>query len=151
MQILAYDPYAAPDRFEGYQIADNLMQVADQSDFITLHVPGIPSTEGMINRGFIAAMKPEAVLVNCARGSVIDEDALVEALQTKKIAGAAMDAFQNEPLPADHPFVSMENVILSPHAAALTSETAARAAMEACSQAKDLLEGRMPPYVYNIA
>jgi D-3-phosphoglycerate dehydrogenase / 2-oxoglutarate reductase len=150
MRILAYDPYAPPHSFEGYEATDDLMQIAEEGDAVTLHVPGMPSTNGMIDRRFIWAMKPGAILINCARGSVVDEAALIEALQAGTIAGAALDAFQTEPLPAGHPFMSMENVILTPHAAALTQETAARAAVEACSQVKDLLEGRTPPHVYSM-
>ena len=151
MRILAYDPYAAPHAFAGYEATDELMRIAEESDAVTLHVPGMPSTNGMISREFISAMKPGAFLINCARGSVVDEAALIEALQAGTIAGAALDAFQTEPLPAGHPFMSMENAILTPHAAALTRETAIRAAMEACSQVKDLLEGRTPPHVYSLS
>ena len=150
MRILAYDPYAASARFDGYEATDDLMQVAEEGDAVTLHVPGMPSTNGMIDRRFISVMKPGAILINCARGSVVDEAALVEALRADRIAGAALDAFQTEPLPADHPFMSMENVILTPHAAALTQETATRAAVEACSQVKDFLEGRTPPHIYSL-
>jgi D-3-phosphoglycerate dehydrogenase / 2-oxoglutarate reductase len=150
MRILAYDPYAAPHRFDGYEATDNLMQIAEECDAVTLHVPGMPSTNGMIGRRFISAMKPGAILINCARGSVVDEAALIEALQAGTIAGAALDAFQAEPLPAGHPFMSMGNVILTPHAAALTQETATRAAVEACSQVKDFLEGRTPPHIYSL-
>ena len=150
MKILAYDPYAAPDKFKGYTETDDLMRVARESDFITLHVPGMPSTKGMINAEFLAAMKPEAILVNCARGMLIDEPALIEALKAGKIAGAAMDAFIDEPLPEGHPLLSMDNVLLTPHAGALTKETVIRAAVEACQQAKDVLEGRKPPYALNI-
>jgi D-3-phosphoglycerate dehydrogenase / 2-oxoglutarate reductase len=149
MRILAYDPYAAPHSFAGYEATEDLMQVAQEGDAVTLHVPGMSSTNGMIDRGFISAMKPGAILVNCARGSVVDEAALIEALQAGRIGGAALDAFQTEPLPADHPFMSMENVVLTPHAAALTQETAVRAAVEACGQVRDFLEGRTPPYIYS--
>lgn len=150
MKILAFDPYAAPERFAGYTETRDLMRVAGESDFVTLHVPGMPATEGMIGADFLAAMKPEAILVNCARGMLVDESALVEALKTGKIAGAAMDAFIDEPLPEGHPFLSMENVLLTPHAGALTKETVVRAAVEACQQAKDVLEGREPPYALKI-
>jgi D-3-phosphoglycerate dehydrogenase len=150
MRILAYDPYAAPQSFEGYEQTHDLLQIAEEGDFVTLHVPGMPSTKGMIDRRFTSAMKPGAILINCARGSVVDEAALIDALQADTIAGAALDAFQTEPLPADHPFMTMGNVILTPHAAALTQETAIRAAVEACSQVKDFLEGRTPPHIYSL-
>ncbi|MGE4484396.1 MAG: hydroxyacid dehydrogenase [Oscillospiraceae bacterium] len=150
MKILAYDPYAAPDKFKGYIETSDLMRVARESDFVTLHVPGMPATKGMINADFFAAMKPEAILVNCARGMLIDEPALIKTLKAGKIAGAAMDAFIDEPLPEGHPLLTMDNVLLTPHAGALTKETVIRAAVEACSQVKDVLEGRTPPYALKI-
>lgn len=140
MHILAYDMYAPAARFEGYARAESLLEVARRSDFITLHVPGSPATKGMIDEAFFSAVKPGAILINCARGSVVDETALLHALQSKRLAGAGLDVFDREPLPADHPLLSMPNVICTPHAGALTRETVVRAAVEACRQAKAVLE-----------
>lgn len=93
----------------------SLEEVFREADIISLHVPSTPQTRGMINRERLAMMKPNAVLINTSRGDVIDEEALVEALKEKRIAGAGLDVFCQEPLPADNPFAELENVVLSPH------------------------------------
>lgn len=87
------------------------------SDFITLHCPHTPQTEGMISREMIALMKPTAYLINTARGPVVDEDALIEALRAHRIAGAALDVFASEP-DINPAFAALDNVLLTPHAAA---------------------------------
>jgi phosphoglycerate dehydrogenase-like enzyme len=92
-----------------------LTAAAARADFLTLLVPYSPATHHIINRDVIAAMKPSAFLLNLARGGVLDEAALIEALQSRKIAGAALDVFSQQPLPPDHPFWRMPNVIITPN------------------------------------
>lgn len=92
-----------------------LMEVLPQADFVTLCLPLLPSTRGLIGPAALAAMKPGAVLVDVSRGGIVEEPALVAALEGGRIAGAALDVFQTEPLPPDHPYWGMENVILTPH------------------------------------
>ena len=100
----------------------DLPELIRQADCITLHIPKIDENEAFFNREKLAAMKDGAILVNTARGSIVDEDALTEALQSGDIAGAGIDAFQNEPLDNKSPLWDMDNVFISPHASALTSE-----------------------------
>jgi phosphoglycerate dehydrogenase-like enzyme len=96
---------------------DKLIPALAQCDFAALTAPLTPDTRGMIGAAEIAAMKPSAVLINVGRGQLIDEAALIRALQLKQIRGAALDVFTTEPLPPDHPFYSLENVLVSPHSA----------------------------------
>lgn len=94
-----------------------------ESDIVTLHVPLTPSTEKMIGAKELAKMKKSAILINTARGKVVDETALVEALKRKEIRGAGLDVFEKEPLQADHPLTGLENVVLTPHIAFLSEES----------------------------
>jgi phosphoglycerate dehydrogenase-like enzyme len=96
---------------------DRLLDLMAASDYVLAAAPLTPATRGLIGENAIAAMKPAAVIVNVGRGAVIDEPALIQALQSRRIRGAALDVFEVEPLPAGHPFWSMSNVLLSPHTA----------------------------------
>jgi phosphoglycerate dehydrogenase-like enzyme len=148
MKIIAYDPFARPQGaipVESMPLEDLL----SQADIVTLHVPLTPATEKMINGRTLAAMKPEVLLINTSRGKVIDESALLEALQEKRIRGAALDVFANEPLSGDHPFAKLENVILSPHIGAMTQEAGERLSDAVARQVRDILEGRKPQCLIN--
>ncbi len=106
---------------------DELPQVAGQVDFLVVLTPYSAATRHIVNAAVLAAMKPTACLLNLARGGVVDEQALLEALQRGRLAGAALDVFSQEPLPPDHPFWSMENVIITPHLGGFYDEYADRA------------------------
>jgi D-3-phosphoglycerate dehydrogenase len=151
MKILAYDPYVK-ERFKDYdyEFTDTLERLFKESDFITLHCPDTPQTKGMITRDLIYSMKTTAYLINAARGGVIDEQALIDALKEKRIAGAGLDVFQEEPPAPDNELLKLDNVILSPHSAALTKEATIRMSAEAAQAVVDYFEGRQPKYIYNI-
>ncbi len=124
---------------------DDLLDVLPGADVVTLHCPLTPETRHLIDVAALAAMKPTAVLVNTARGLVVDEAALVEALQTGAIAGAALDVFEHEPAVTEE-LLSMENVVLTPHIASATRETRHAMGMLVVSALRAvLLEGRTPP------
>jgi phosphoglycerate dehydrogenase-like enzyme len=109
---------SAPREMEGFDRMvhrDALVQAVRELDFFVLLTPYTPGTRGIVDAGVLAAMKPSAFLVNLARGGIVDEEALMRALREKRIAGAALDVFASEPLAADHPFWSMDNVIVTPH------------------------------------
>lgn len=150
MKVLAYDPYINAEKCAGagYEVAKSLEELFSESDFITIHVPSMPETRGMITRELLYSMKKQAYFINCARGDVVDEAALYEVLRDGIIAGAAVDVFSTEPPSADCPFFGLSNILLSPHAAALAKETAERASVEACVQVIDFLEGRIPKNIY---
>jgi len=151
MKILAYDPYVK-EKFKDYdyEFTDSLERLFKEADFITLHSPETPETKGMITRELIYSMKPTAYLINAARGGIVDEQALIDALKEKRIAGAGLDVFQQEPPPSDNELLRLDNVILTPHSAALTKEATIRMAVEAAKAVVDYFEGRRPKYIFNI-
>lgn len=144
MNILAYDCF--PQSGEA-QMVSSVEEVLRQADFISLHMPLTEQTRGMIGRKELEVMKPEAVLINTARGELINEKELIEALQRKAIAGAALDVFEQEPPEAGNPLLSMRQVLLSPHNAALTENAMNQMAMTAARAVDDLLMGKTPEHV----
>jgi phosphoglycerate dehydrogenase-like enzyme len=121
---------------------DKLDELLRTSDFVSLHLPLTGETEHLIDAGALGRMKPEAVIVNVARGRLIDEAALVEALRSGALGGACLDVYENEPLPPEHPLMSMENVVLTPHTAGLTRQTSRRRARFAAENVARLLAGQ---------
>jgi D-3-phosphoglycerate dehydrogenase / 2-oxoglutarate reductase len=131
MRVLAHDPYLAPDRAESLEIElCGLEDVLRRSDVISLHVPLTETTAGMIGAEQIARMKPGAVVINAARGGVIDEADLAAALENGQLGGAGLDVFAEEPLPADHPLRRVERAVLTPHLGAATDEAQHNVALE---------------------
>jgi phosphoglycerate dehydrogenase-like enzyme len=120
-----------------------LKELLEQSDFVSLHPPLVPQTRGLINETALRRMKSTAFLLNLARGPVVDQNALTRALQERWIAGAALDVFDPEPLPADSPLLKLENVILSPHMSAHTDEALLRMAM-VFTDVLAVIQGRKP-------
>src|SRR5690606_14738203 len=131
MQVIAFDPYLSDEQARARQIERvGLEELLRRSDVVSLHVPLTDSTAGMIGERELAMMKPGAFLVNAARGGVVDEAALHRALVEGKLAGAALDVFEQEPLPADHPLRKLDNVVLTPHLGAATEEAQQNVALE---------------------
>ena len=145
--VLAYDieedePFAGEYDIQ-YVSSDDLL---DQSDVVSLHIPGTPATMEMVNEDFIKKMKDGAWLVNTARGNLVDEDALVKALVSGKLRGAAMDVFQEEPPRKDHPFFEIENIILTPHMGAHADSATNRMGRMALDECIRVLSGEQPRY-----
>ena len=150
MKILAYDPFVAENfKSEGYTFVPKLEDLFANADFITLHCPNIPQTKGMVNKALIDLMKPTSYLINCARGGVVDEAPLYDALKNKKIAGAALDVFISEPPSASDPLLTLDNIILTPHMAALTKEASIRVAVGAAQAVIDYFSGTKPQHICN--
>ena len=124
MRALAYDPFANP--VEGVALVDNLAALAAESDFISAHAPATPKTVGMIDADFIARMKRGAYIINCADAGILDLPAVVAALSSGRIAGAAFDVFETHPIAPDNPLLALDNAILTPHIGGATEETVAR-------------------------
>lgn len=120
-----------------------------EADIITIHTPLTPATRGLIGPGAFAAMKPGAILVNTARGPIVDQDALVEALSSGRLAAAALDVTTPEPLPLNHPLYTFPNVIITPHIASASHATRARMASIAATNIIAALAGREPPNPVN--
>ncbi|MBI4408298.1 MAG: phosphoglycerate dehydrogenase [Gemmatimonadetes bacterium] len=143
MRVVAYDPYLSPERAETLEIElATLEEVLRRADILSLHVPLTESTAGMIGEAELAMMKPGALLVNAARGGVVDEQALCRFLADRRLAGAALDVFDREPLPADHPLRKLDNLVLTPHLGAATEEAQQNVAIEIAQAVRAaLLEG----------
>lgn len=119
------------------------------SDFVSIHAPNTPDTRHLINRNSISKMRPGAYLINTARGALVDPVALMDAVKNGRIAGAAMDVYEQEPLPADHPLRSTPNLLLTPHNAFNSREAAVRMSLGCYEPIVDILEGRTPKCLCN--
>jgi D-3-phosphoglycerate dehydrogenase len=150
MEILGYDPLVPKAAMEqaGAKVL-SIPEILQASDFVTLHVPSMPETKGLIGEAQLTMMKRSAYLINCARGPIVDEAALFAALKAGTIAGAGLDVFDPEPPMADNPLFGLPNVVLSPHSAGLTVECVIRMATHAAQAIIDVLEGRKPEGVIN--
>jgi len=145
MQITAYDPYLAQNGWPAGNAAPaaDLAAALAQADFVSLH---IPKADGpILGAPEIAQMKRGAIIVNTARGGIVDETALAEALRTGHIAGAGIDVFDDEPPTADHPLLAFDQVILTPHIAGLTREAAERMAVASVQNVLDHFAGALDP------
>src|ERR1700676_3245453 len=144
MRAIAYDPYLSPSRARSLQVElfEDLDQVLAQSDFVTMHMPLTAETKHLINADRIAKMKRGARIVNCARGGLIDELALLEALKSGQIAAAALDVYETEPPPADFALRALPNVVFTPHLGASTAEAQESVGIEIAEAIRSvLLEG----------
>lgn len=143
MKLLAYDPFISKERAEqlGCTLVD-LDLLFNDSDYITLHIPKTPETTHLINAEALAKMKPTVRIINCSRGGIIDENALVDAINEGKIGGAALDVFEKEPLEAESRLKAIgSKVILTPHLGASTEEAQVNVAIDVAEQIKDVLLG----------
>src|SRR5438034_1228663 len=140
MSVVAHDPYLLPERAAEIGVPLlSLEELLRSADVVTLHVALTDQTHHLINADRLRLMKPTAVLINTARGELVDEAALAEAIREKRIGGAAIDVFAVEPLPADAPLRKLERVILTPHLAASTAEAQERVSVEICGAVRDAL------------
>ncbi len=130
-KVVAYDPYVQESEYAEIVTLENLLR---RSDIITLHLPLLDDTKLFINSERIGAMKDGVILINAARGGIVDEDALVEGLETGKIRAAGLDVYETEPLPDDHPLLKFEQVVLTSHIGAQTIEGQVRAAVDLASK-----------------
>jgi D-3-phosphoglycerate dehydrogenase len=152
MKVLAYDALLTDAQKEGYRewvTFTDLPDLCRRSDCISIHTPLTRDTEGMFDRRFFSGMKKTAFIVNTSRGGVINEPDLIEALKGGVIAGAGLDVFENEPLQPGNGLLSLKNVILTPHTAALTEECVTRMAIAGAERVVDLFNGYLPDNVAN--
>lgn len=146
-QVIIYDPYVTAEAAaqKGVQKVE-LEQLLAQSDVVSLHLPATPETKHFINRETIAKMKDGAVLINTARGALVEEAALYDALVSGKLAGAGLDVYEIEPVTADNPLFALDNVTVAPHVAALTYETNYNAGIICAKSIIDAYNGGKPMY-----
>jgi len=150
MNVLAYDPYLSAtvmaERGGEKVELDDLLR---RSDFVSISCPLTPDNRGMIGAKQFALMQPHAYFITTARGFIHDEDALLEALRDKRIAGAGLDVWAKEPPPPDHPLLQFDNVLASPHTAGVTKEARENMGRIAAEQMLDMLDGKRPPRLIN--
>lgn len=146
MQVLVHDILPQPQS-PAYEVAPVLDEALPRADVVTLHTPLGPATAGLFDAARIARMRPGAVLVNCARGGIVAEDALASALRDGRLAAAGLDVFAEEPPDPDSPLLHLPNVIATPHSAATTAEGAERMAVSVAENILGALDGRLPPDV----
>ncbi len=150
MRVIGYDPYLSVEHAKKLGVeAMGLDDLLQRADFVTLHVPLTPQTKALIGPEQLRRMKPTARLVNCARGGIVDEAALLEALDQGVIAGAALDVFAQEPLPADSPLLRHDKVVVTPHLAGSTHEAQVEVALDVAEQIVAVLQGRSARYAVN--
>ena len=149
MKVIYTDAVRAPEEAEKPVNAtfQDMNTLLAEADFISLHVPLLPETQGLFDASKFFRMKPTAFLINTSRGAVVDEAALVAALESKKIAGAALDVYENEPF--IHPGLKRPNVVLAPHLASASLETRTKMAVMAANNVVSLFQGQMPPNMLN--
>ncbi|MET1159887.1 MAG: D-2-hydroxyacid dehydrogenase [Thermoprotei archaeon] len=142
MKILYYDVYRAPREFEEEVRARyvDLETLLRESDIVSIHVPLTPETKHLINEERLKLMKKNAILINTARGAVVNTNALIKALKEGWIAGAGLDVYEEEPLPPDHPLLKLDNVVLTPHIGASTYEAQERAGIGAAKKIIEFFE-----------
>ena len=151
MRIIAHDPFVAPERAQAMNIElVTLDEVAAQADFLTLHVAKTPETIGLIGRDFLAKAKPSLRVINVARGGIVDEQALADAIQQGQIAGAALDVFAAEPTTAS-PLFDLPQVVVTPHLGASTEEAQAKAGDTIAEQVALALAGEFVPFAVTVA
>jgi D-3-phosphoglycerate dehydrogenase / 2-oxoglutarate reductase len=142
--VLIYDPYTYSETIAGmgYEPVADLDEGVARADFITIHCPKTPETTGLFNAARLARMKKSAFIVNTARGGIIDEKALYDALSKNQIAGAALDVFDQEPTPPDNPLLTLKNFICAPHMAGVTREAVDRMAVTTVHNLLSVLDGK---------
>src|SRR5919106_1219751 len=150
-KVIGYDPFTPSENIARMGVEPaSLEEIFTKSDFITVHVPLTPETQGLINREAFAKMKPTVRIINCARGGIIDEKDLAEAIDQGKVAGAALDVYVDEPPPVDHPLVKMDQVIATPHLGASTDEAQLNVAIAVAEQMVDFLSKGVVLYAVNV-
>ena len=149
-RVMAYDPYASQDAAQalGVELVD-LDKLFTTADAISVHVPYSKETHHIVDARRIAQMKPSAVLVNTARGNLVDEDALYDALKANRICGAGLDVFAQEPLPNTSKLLELDNLVLSPHFSSQTVESLWNTYKMAIDIADDFFQGRDCPHILN--
>lgn len=143
MKVIGYDPFVTKENApEGIEVVETKEEVFKNADFISLHIPATEETKQSINKDVFKLMKKSAFIINCARGEIMNEDDLYTALSENWIAGAALDVLKDEPPKADNPLLTLDNIIISPHNAALTQESMDRMGLHAAIGIDEVLTGK---------
>lgn len=150
MKVIGYDPYVKPEILPDYvEVTGDINRIYRESDFVTLHLGATPETIGMMGKEQFDMMKKTAVFVNMARGALVVENDLADAVRSGEIAGAVLDVYSTEPALPDNPLIQLDHVLLSPHCAALTDEAMANMSYDAARGMVEVLEGKRPTWCLN--
>lgn len=150
MKIIGYDPYVKSETLPDYiNLLSEIDEIFKQSDFVTLHLGVSAETKGLVDKTKFALMKSTAVFMNFARGPIVIEKDLIDALKNGVIAGAVLDVYESEPVSSDNPLLNMGNVLLSPHSAAVTDEALSRMSYQGAQGIVEVLSGRKPTWCPN--
>ena len=151
MKVIGFDPFIAAENIARMGVQPGTLDdVFTRSDFITVHVPLTPDTQGLINKAAFAKMKRGVRIINCARGGIVDEADLAEAIKHGKVAGAALDVYVDEPPPPEHPLLNLDQVITTPHLGASTDEAQLNVAIAVAEQMVDFLAKGVVRYAVNV-
>ena len=145
LSVAAYDPFVDRARFTDVRFFDTLQAALEQADVVSLHVPLGEDTRNLIDAEALASMKQGSILLNAARGGIVDEAALIAALESGRLHGAGLDVFAREPLPADDPLLAREDIMFSPHCAALTAECLVDMGVATVRNVLAALDGTLDP------
>ncbi|MDI6725348.1 MAG: hydroxyacid dehydrogenase [Smithellaceae bacterium] len=150
MLVLGYDPFLNPEQFpDQVRPVAKIEELLSTADFVTIHIPATETSKGSFGRKEFQLMKKSAYFINASRGDIIDEAALLESLQQGDIAGAALDVFAKEPADRDNPLFRLDNVLVTPHNAALTRQCMTRMALHAARGIEEVLSGKRPTWPVN--
>ena len=150
MKVIYFNRKKRDQEF-GASYIDSLEELLELSDYVTLHNPLTPETMNMISTVQFKLMKKSAILINTSRGGIVDQNALYKALKSGELAGAALDVTVPEPIPADHPLLTLENCLITPHVASATPDTRMKMAMMSVENVLAGVKGDWPPYCVNRA
>lgn len=147
MNVIAYDPYKTQEEVpEGVELTDDFDRIFKESDFVSLHCPANQETTGFVGKEQFELMKPTAYFINTARGKVVVEEELYEIMKAERIAGAALDVMQSEPVDPENPLLHMDNVVVAPHIGAATKEATDRASLHCAMSIHEVLSGEKPTW-----
>lgn len=151
MEVYVYDKFLPKEyMFDfGVKPCDSLSELFSKADFISIHIPLTSETQNLITADLLYLMKPTAILINTSRGGIVNEDDLYRVLKERRIAGAAVDVFFQEPPPIDHPLFQLDNVIVTPHMAAMTDSALERMAYDVAKEVISVLRGKKPKHLVN--
>jgi D-3-phosphoglycerate dehydrogenase len=150
LRVVACSPTASAGELAGLGVARvELDELAESSDYVSINAPSTPATEGLVGRDFLRRMKPTAYLLNAARGAIVDQEALLDALREGWIAGAGIDVFVPEHLPRGHPLLAQPNLVATPHVAFFSEESVLELEVKAAENVAAVLSGRRPAHVVN--
>jgi D-3-phosphoglycerate dehydrogenase len=151
MVVMGYDPVVSPERYAewGIEYAATLDHLLAQADVVSLHIPATPENYRLMNADRFAHMKPGAYFINTARGSLVDEMALLAALERGHLHGAGLDVFDPEPPNADNPLLHRDDVLVTPHVGGVTVSSRSQFWRQALTQAVQVLKGEVPPHLVN--